>query len=132
MPTFGQNITNNQIIISAGVSNPGLKPGQTYSAIVDTGAQMTMASAQAIEEIGLKPVGHMRVMGITGPDTVIKYKASVDIPVSVNNNSVLASGRDLEVVAMPQDLGEFDVLLGMDFLLAFHITMHGNIFILSI
>lgn len=38
---------------------------------------------------------------------------------------------ELKVVAMPRDLGEFDVLLGMDFLSAFHITMHGNTFILS-
>ncbi len=132
MPTFGQEITNNQIIISAGVSNPGQKSGKTYSAIVDTGAQMTMVSAGAIKENGLKPVGHIPVMGITGPDIVTKYKARVDIPVSVTNNSVMASGREMEVVAMPQDLGEFDVLLGMDFLSAFHITMHGSIFILSI
>ncbi len=132
MPTFVQEIKNNRIIISAGVSDPGQQPERTYSAIVDTGAQVTMVSAKAIKENGLKPVGHIPVMGITGRDIVTKYKARVDIPVSVNNHGVMASGRDMEAVAMPQDMGQFDVLLGMDFLSAFHITMHGNVFILSI
>ncbi|MCY4305665.1 MAG: hypothetical protein OXC62_12950 [Aestuariivita sp.] len=49
MPTFSTKIINNQIIIIAGVSNPDLNmPSQTYSAIVDTGAQGTVVSKNVI------------------------------------------------------------------------------------
>ena len=133
MPTIGQEIKNNQIIIIAGVSAPdSTVPRKSYSAIVDTGAQTTMVSQKVIKDAGLPQAGHTRVMGITGVMEVAKYRARVDIPVDMGGQNVMASGKEFEVVTMPQDLGKIDVLLGMDFLSGFHITMHNNLFILSI
>ncbi len=91
---------------------------------------MTLISEPAIKDAGLPQVGHTLIMGVTGAERRAKYKASVTIPVSMNNNTVMASGKDLEVVAMPQNLGDFEVLLGMDFLSGFHITMHNDVFVL--
>ncbi|MCY4305664.1 MAG: hypothetical protein OXC62_12945 [Aestuariivita sp.] len=76
-------------------------------------------------------IGTARIKGVTGTETTTKYKARVDIPVNIDNQGVLASRKELEVVGMLQYM-ETNILLGMDFLSAFHITMHGNIFILSI
>lgn len=132
MPTFAQEIVNNQIIISATVANPGQNSSQTYFAIVDTGAQTTLISEKAIKDTGLPQAGHTLIRGVTGSERVAKYKARVDIPVVVNNAGVMAAGMELEIVTMPHPLGEFDVLLGMDFLSGFHITMFNNNFVLSI
>ena len=41
------------------------------------------------------------------------------------------AGRELEVAELPYQPDNFDVLLGMDLLMDFHITMHGGLFILS-
>ncbi|MCY4328178.1 MAG: retropepsin-like aspartic protease, partial [Rhodobacteraceae bacterium] len=90
-------------------------PGKSYSAIVDTGAQNTMVSQKVIQAAGLPQVGHTRVMGITGVMKVAKYRARVDIPVNIGGQNVMASGKEFEVVTMPQNLGKIDVLLGMDF-----------------
>ncbi len=134
MPTFLQKITNNQIVIIAGVANPDLTvPGNKYSAIVDTGAQTTMVSSKVIADTALPQAGHTPIRGVTGVEEhVAKYKARVDIPINMGGQIAMESGKEMEVVVMPQDLGECDVLLGMDFLSAFHITMNGGVFILSI
>ncbi|MCY4287100.1 MAG: retroviral-like aspartic protease family protein [Aestuariivita sp.] len=139
MPTFAKQITNNQIVIGAMVAHADSKlPGDEYSAIVDTGSQKTMVSSKVIEDISLPQAGHTGIKGVTGVvEYVPKYKARVDIPVIVGSDNtgsqmIMASGDKIEVVAMLQDLGKFDVLLGMDFLTRFHITMHQNAFILSI
>ena len=41
------------------------------------------------------------------------------------------SGAELEVAQLPFQPENFDILLGMDFLMHFHFTMHNNLFILS-
>ena len=44
---------------------------------------------------------------------------------------VIRFGDELEVAQLPFQPGNFDILLGMDFLTRFHFTMYGDFFILS-
>ena len=44
---------------------------------------------------------------------------------------VIRFGDELEVAQLPFQPGNFDILLGMDFLTQFHFTMYGDFFILS-
>lgn len=68
-----------------------------------------------------------------------KYRARIDIPVrrpAIHRVGVVAphdfmAGMDIEIGALPYSPYNHDVLLGMNFLSGFHITMFGNRFILS-
>lgn len=141
MATFEGTIANGQIIIVAAVSVSGAGGAPIpYNALLDTGAQVTMISDKVVQALGLTPVGHMPIIPVTGaPHNTRKYRARIDIPIAsqavhqggvVGPHSVLM-GMDLDVGTLPYAPNNHDVLLGMNFLSGFHITMYGNRFILS-
>ena len=141
MATFIGEIKDRKIIMLATVSVSGIE-GQEYSfnALMDTGAQVTMISRKVVGEVGLQAIGHMQIVPVTGaPCRIEKYRARLDIPIQssiilpggmIEQHAVLR-GMDLEVGALPYDPNDYDVLLGMNLLSAFHITMFGNSYILS-
>ena len=67
------------------------------------------------------------------------FDLDIAVPVTVTakaadgsmSQSVVAGGRTLEVLLLPFDPADFDVLSGMDLLTQFHITMYGGTFVLS-
>lgn len=70
MPSFAGKIDNGQIIFVTGVSLFG-KSGaeanrQTYHALLDTGAQVTMISQKVANDLGLQPIGHLSIVPVTG------------------------------------------------------------------
>ena len=65
-----------------------------------------------------------------------KYRARVDIPVGYNTLDAEGSGsffygNDLSVGGLPHNPDGYDVLLGMDLIGIFHITIYRNRIILS-
>ena len=76
----------------------------------------------------------------TGEPTRIEaYRVRLDIPIGsqvalpggrIGHDHVLR-GMDLEVGRLPYSPDNHDVLLGMDFLRVFHITMYGENYIFS-
>ena len=86
----------------------------------------------------MPPIGHTLIVPVTGsPHTTVKYRARIDIPIANQTSAGVArphnilSGMDLDVAVLPYVPNNHDVLLGMDFLSMFHITMFGGRFIIS-
>ena len=142
MPTFSGQIKDNQIVLISAISISGdsqSKPN-TYQSLLDTGAQATLVSKKVVTDVGLSAIGDSYITPVSGePIRTDKYMVRIDIPISsgvalpggrVGTETVLR-GRDIEVALLPYQPESYDVLLGMDFLSAFHFTMYGSIFILS-
>ena len=68
-----------------------------------------------------------------------KYRVRLDIPIDSRTRmpdggiqvQTTLRGSDLEVALLPYEPKNYDVLLGMDLLLRFHLTLYGGNFILS-
>ena len=142
MATFVGNMIDGQIIVVVLVSVSGEagRAPKACSALMDTGAQTSMISRQVVEGVGLMAIGHMNIIPVTGQATPTeKYRIRLDIPISsgialpsgdIAPHNVL-SGLDLEAGKLPYQPHNHDVLLGMDFLASFHITMYGGDYIMS-
>ena len=137
MPSFEQEIVNNQIIITVNVSTGPGQPAVSYRALLDTGAQVTVVSPRVIRDLGLAPIQPMQLGGISGtPIQTYQYRARVDIPIGhrVSGSPYPATflmGNDLWVAGLPHQPTDYEVLLGMDFIGIFHITLYGNRITLS-
>ena len=142
MATFVGQITDRQIIFVAQVSVAGELDGNPYAsyALLDTGAQVSMISDKVVQDVGLVPIGYMDIVPVTGESTPTeKFRIRLDIPITseislpggvVAPHNVV-SGMELEVGKLPYSPTNYDILLGMDFLTGFHVTMYGGNYILS-
>ena len=142
MPTFTGQVKDNQIILISAISisgdaQPNPKP---YDSLLDTGAQGTLISERVVNEVGLSAIGYAEIMPVHGePISTKKYRIRIDLPISsgivlpggnVGTETILR-GMDLDVALLPYQPANHDVLLGMDFLSVFHLTLFGNGFIMS-
>ena len=142
MATFVGVISDRQIILRAWVRIAGASGSShiSYPALLDTGAQGTMISRKVVQEVGLQQIGHTSIIPVSGESLITeKYRIRLDIPIesrilesdgSVVNEAILR-GMDMDVALLPYDPSNYDVLLGMDLLHGFHLTMHGDTYILS-
>ena len=145
MPTFTGKINDRQIILYVAVSiqatlsipNPTHK---VYLALFDTGAQVTVLSPKVVSELGLQPVQPAELMPASGvPIQTQGYKVRIDIPIGteqvlpggVVQPTMDYRGLDLDVAELPYQPKGYDLILGMDFISAFHVPLHGEMYILS-
>ena len=143
MPTFGGQIKNNQIIFLSAVSVPGagvLNP-KYYNCLLDTGAQRTLISEKVVVEVALTSIGTTGIIPASGEViTTNKYRIRLDIPIGsetvftggVVKPEIAYRGKDMDVAQLPYQPNNYDILLGMDFISAIHLTLNGQIYILSI
>ena len=138
MPTFEQAIVNNQIIITVSLSVVASEKRHSFKALLDTGAQITAISPRAIKTVGLVPIGSAALTVASGHTVpTLQYHAWVDIPIQYSTAVASGSpqnffmGKQLPVAGLTYDPAGYDVLLGMDLLGIFHITVYGNRIILS-
>ena len=143
MPTFKVGIKDNRIIFYITVSAPSSdsQSGETYQALLDTGAQGTMVTEKVIQEVGLESVGVADITPASGKQfTAGRYAARLDVPIisrhkrpdGTDEVERFLRGMEIEVVALPYDPQAYDILLGMDFISAFHLTIFGGEATLSI
>ena len=145
MPTFTGQVKDRQIIfyvavaIQATPSIPSPKH-KVYLALFDTGAQVTVISPKVVSEIGLQPVQPAEIVPASGvPIQTQGYKVRIDIPIGTGQalpggkveQTLDYRGLDLDVAELPYQPNDYDVILGMDFISAFHVTMNGDMYILS-
>ncbi|MXW59363.1 MAG: hypothetical protein F4124_12820 [Acidimicrobiia bacterium] len=136
MPSFNVEVADDQILLRAAVLIPGIE-GDTppsFDAIVDTGSQITMISERVVESIGAESIGRRKILPVSGTPLIVPtYWLGVFIPITLENTepNTFAAGRNLEAAQLPYEPSTYDILLGMDLLIGFHITMYGGQFILS-
>lgn len=137
MPSFEQLIENNEIIIFVDVSIASGKPTRQYKALLDTGAQLTAIAPRVARDLNIVPIGPWKIMVASGQVVnTVRYQARMDIPIDINvaSPSKVESflfGSELIVGLLPYQPTDYDVILGMDFISLFHITMFRNRIIIS-
>lgn len=132
MPTFHRRVENNTIIIGVEVAIAEGQPGRRVGAKVDTGATVTSVTGRLVDTLGAVPVGTGSFTPANGiPQEADIYGLHVAVP--VGTEPVFLVGGHLTVVELPAEYqpADHDVLLGMDLLQRFHITMWSGNFIMS-
>ena len=90
-----------------------------------------MISPKVVKAESLTGIGYANIVPVSGkPIRTQKHRITLSIPITQGSSTLLAGG-ELEVAQLPFQPENFDILLGMDFLMAFHFTMYGGSFILS-
>jgi hypothetical protein len=146
MPCLWLAHNNSQLFITVGIIDaatvsiaPGtllgaaIQPPRTFVALVDTGAQKTMISANVVNALGLPPQGQIPVQGV-GPNITyhngylfhvaftlpLQVVAPGQMQVAVFIHPSVIYGAELSVP------GGFDVLLGMDILSSGSLKIEGS------
>ncbi len=137
MPSFSQRVVDNQIIIFVDVSRGSEEPAIQFRGLLDTGAQLTAVSPKVVQNLSLVPIRATTLTVASGASiTTHQYRARVDIPIDYNQSYPSESGRflmgkQLSVARLPYQPEDYDVLLGMDLIGTFHMTIYQNWIILS-
>ena len=142
MPTFTVAIVDRRIIFGCAISTPFVDPPDRrgYQTLFDTGAQLTMISPRVVQEIALVPIGNTDIVPVSGqPIRTNSYRVRLDIPIVAGvslpggetRQETDFRGKELDVAELPYQPADYDVLLGMDFIIGAHITICGSSFILS-
>lgn len=143
MPTFHGEIIDRQILLTAHVARPSGKPAQEaevvpFRALLDTGATITSVSMRVVNALRLAPDSWRPVTGVHGTVTTPTYSVNIAVPITEpvpnpagETSHTFSRGANLEVALLKIQPETFDVLLGMDLLESFHLTIHADQFILS-
>ena len=146
MPTFRGTIVDRQIILAVHVSKLPVKSSPisapvSFRALLDTGATITSVSPKVVETLGLAPVSWHPVTGVHGTIDTATCAINITVPITemvpdpddktTQALQTFSRGAHLEVAALKIEPETFDVLLGMDLLEDFHLTVHADQFILS-
>ena len=162
MPSFSQQINNSgQFIIEVNVFPPIGNPDKVdkapensigYRALVDTGANCCSISEKIVSDLKLQPHSQQEMMTAGQPHTSFVYLAGITVsvtegeirPEKQKDGNVIMKPfpirqtqrglRSVAVTAFP-DVGidrGFDLILGMDILIDFHITIYSGNIIISI
>ena len=144
MPSLRGHIVDRQALLTVRVSKPQLQPdqeaqGEAFRALLDTGATVSAVSQTVVDTLHLTPAGWQAVTGVHGTSDLPTYAICLGVPITERVDSphgefdhTFSRGRDLmEVTLMTSQPSTFDVLLGMDLLEGFHLTIYPDLFILS-
>lgn len=142
MPTLAVPAEDSRILLPVAVAVPRARVSErrTCRALVDTGAQFSMVSASVVEARRAASTGTGKFMAANGQtQRTPAFDVHIAVPVAVTaraadgstSRTVFTGGRILRVLQLPVEPVDFDVLLGMDLLTHFHISMYDGTFVLS-
>lgn len=143
MPTFRGKIVDRQILLTAHVAMSSGNSHQgadavPFRALLDTGATITSVSRQVVNILRLAPDSWRPVTGVHGTVTTPTYSINIAVPITEpvsgpdgERPHTFSRGANLEVALLKIQPETFDVLLGMDLLESFHLTIYADQFILS-
>lgn len=144
MPTVTIKISDNEIrhVADVALPNPpnpghpfGLIPNR-FDALIDTGSTNTAVTQKVVDALQAKQIGVEDIWHANGVlETTPSYKIVVGIPISTPLDSggthTYVSGESLIVDLIPDQPDGIDIILGMDLLRKFHITMYESQCIIS-
>ena len=87
--------------------NPDVPYFHTANAVWDTGAELTIIKHSIVERLHLQPAEKSAVEGIGGVLESNIYQVHIGLP----NGDLI---RDVEVMEMPDETIDYDVIIGMD------------------
>ncbi|MXW31620.1 MAG: hypothetical protein F4100_03680 [Rhodothermaceae bacterium] len=133
MPSFVVEIHDNQAFLDSLVGSRGSAASpEIFTAQLDTGAQRTLISEKVVNLLGLVPTDTVPISSVSGQVTdTDEFHVHIGIPIPTGTSSVFTSNTSLSMLLLPYQPSKFDVLLGMDFLTNFHITLFGKRIIIS-
>lgn len=114
------NLLVNGAIVQMEVVNPGGSGGQTYSAMVDTGASITCINIGLARQIGLQQVSSTLLGGVGGQMESPIYAAAIRIP---QFEVVL---DPVQIAGVQNPLPGVDILIGRDILRYLHMDYSGS------
>lgn len=152
MPGFIHQVENDQILLGTIVADfdENDEPSgelRMCQGLLDTGAQRTAVSPRIVADLGLVPVDIGRMVVASGEvQDILIYQVGIGVamPTAIEitqgdapDNLRLAertesSGKLLRVMGLPQQPDNFDVLLGMDLLSMYHISLTDGLFLMSL
>lgn len=102
------------------------------TALLDTGATISGISERVVGELELAQTEQWEtIVGVHGQEDVPLYEIDMMLPISDRQQTFSRGIQNMKVIPLSVATGNFDVLLGMDLLHGFHLTLHGDLFILS-
>lgn len=134
MPTFTKRVENNTIRIQVEIALAEGQPGYRVMAKVDTGATTTAVTTSVIKILGSPNPVSRGSYGTAGREIVHTsiYGLYVAVPVSKGSGeTIFMDGGPLTVFELPYQPIDHDVIVGMDLLTRFHITMWDGNFVMS-
>ena len=153
MPTIKGEVTDRKILLDILVwetfwdDNPADELSdiqdrmKSYTALVDTGAQISSITQKVVDELGLTDDGWESITGVHGSEDVPVY--TVDMASGVMYSERNRKGETVRstysrilwnnpVTLMGISPPDFDIIFGMDVLRELHITVFRDEFTLSI
>ena len=142
MPALIADITDDKIIVTSAVSaadhQETLK--NKYRSLLDTGSQATMISQKIVDNLGLSVTGERHILPVSGEIILTdRYRVRLDIPLQIPRTMPDGTvrqkddfrGATLNVLLFPYQPEDYDIILGMDFLTPFHMTVAAGKLIMS-
>lgn len=116
--------------VAAGGASPTLS---AFAALIDTGAQTTCIAPKVAQQLGLQPLGKIRVAGVSGAALHNYYVFHVGFPLTMPGAPGSPPQAQIQILQTPIQGAEivssgqqFDVLLGMDVLAQGVLVMLGS------
>ena len=143
MPTYRGSIEKRQLLLNVLVSNPTTNKTRSYRALLDTGATISSISPKVLEELELSSDGWMPVGGVHGDQDLPTCSVGLHVPITElsqgqqqqpGQQQLTTTSRGysrMKVTIMGKKADTFDVLVGMDLLQDFHLTVAKGQFIIS-
>lgn len=137
MATYCGSIEKRQLLLDVVVSNPKTNKTKRYRALLDTGATISSVSPKVLKESELSSDGWMPVEGVHGQKELPTCSVGLHVPItelSQGQQQLTTTSRGysrMKATIMGKKVNTFDVLVGMDLLENFHLTVYKNQFILS-
>lgn len=115
------NLAVNGAIVQVQVGNPGAPgAGQTYTAMIDTGASISCINISLAQQLGLQQISSTQLGGVGGSSEAPIYAAALSVPqfgVTVD---------PIQIAGVQNPLPGVDMLLGRDILRSLHMEYHGG------